>query len=294
MEESKSNKGFKVAVVVLAVLLIASAVFGIKLYSDQKAISEQLEEDKQELIVELDNMSTSYAEAQAENEVINQDLEDAKLRIDSYIDSLKTAKADVAYLRRFRKQVQVLKDERERLLAENEELRASNRLLILERDSTAIVLAEQSRYSDSLTVQNLELAKVVEDGSMLVTTGLTAEGIKVLNSGKVVSTERARRADKVRVCFSLTANRIAQPGEREFYIQVLDPNNMVLGANAVLTKGDESLNYSKKTKFYYENSELDVCDYIDPTGGDKMVKGRYMVNVYERFRLVSETEFTLK
>ncbi|MFD0861739.1 hypothetical protein ACFQ1M_05940 [Sungkyunkwania multivorans] len=294
MESSKSNKGFKVALGVLAALLLGSVVFGTKLYSDQKQVAMNLEEDKKELIKEYEDIKLDMEEMEAENDILNQDLADFRMRIDKYVDSLKSAKADVAYLRRFRKQVRILKDERKRLMAENDSLRSSNRLLTLERDSTLLALDAERQFTDSLAVQNLELAKIVAEGSAITLSGLNAEGIKVRSSGKLVSTERAKRADKVRVCFSLSENKIAKSGDRMFYLQVLDPNNNVLGENAILSEGEESLNYSKKTKFFYENQVLDVCDYIDPASGTELAKGRYIVNIFEDFKLVSQTEFTLK
>ncbi len=292
--EQNSNKGFKIAIGVLAALLLGSIIFGTKLYSDQKSTALALADEKELMIKDLNEIKASYEDAQAENDVVNQDLSEAKERIVKYIDSLKAAKADVAYLSRFRRQVNQLKKERTQLLAEIETLKESNQLLTLERDSTALALAEQTEFNDSLLVQNLELAKVVEAGSALTSSGLRAEGIKVRSSGKLVSTERARRADKVRVCFSLSENKIAEAGDREFLIQVLDPNNNVIGENAMFTEGEDTLNYSKKTKVYYEQKTLDICDYVDPASGSEFANGRYVVNVYEGLRLVSQTEFTLK
>ena len=291
MADSSKSNGLKVAIGILAALLIGSIVFGTKLYSDQKKVSMQLEEDKQEIITDLDDIKASYEDALAESDIVNQELADATSRIELYIDSLKSSKADVAYLRRFRRQVGILKQERERLMAENDSLRSSNQLLTLQRDSTALALTEQTKYTDSLLVQNMDLSKKVE-GSTVGISGLRAEGARVRSSGKIVSMSRASRVNKLRICFSLGSNTLAEVGDREMFIQVLDPNGTMMGENLSYTSEEGELSYSKKTKFYYEKNELDVCDYIDPTGD--LAQGRYVVNLYDKLALVSTTTFELK
>ena len=114
------------------------------------------------------------------------------------------------------------------------------------------------------------------------------------NSGKLVSTRRARATDKFKVCFTIADNVIAEAGDREFYIEVLGPQGNVLGEG--LTKTTEegnSLTYSKGTNFYYENDALDVCDYINKPSGD-FQEGNYMVNVYDnQLKLLGTSSFEL-
>ncbi len=292
MADSSKSNGLKVAIGILAALLVGSIVFGTKLYSDQKKVSMQLEEDKQDIIADLDDIKASYEDALAESDIVNQELADATSRIELYIDSLKSAKADVVYLRRFRRQVSILKQERERLMAENDSLRSSNQLLTLQRDSTALALVEQTKYNDSLLVQNLDLARQVEVGSNVGVSGFKAEGARVRSSGKIVSMSRASRVNKIRVCFSLGSNTLAEAGDREMLIQVLDPNGDLIGENAAYTTEEGSVNYSKRTKFYYEKNSLDVCDYIDPPA--ELAKGRYTVNLYDKLAMISTTSFELR
>ena len=74
---------------------------------------------------------------------------------------------------------------------------------------------------------------------------------------------------------------IAQAGDGEFFLEVLDPQGNVLGESYSKTNDSgASVTYSKGTNFYYENKKLDVCDYISKPAGD-LQKGNYMVNVYD-------------
>lgn len=111
----------------------------------------------------------------------------------------------------------------------------------------------------------------------------------------MVSTSKANRTDKFKVCFTVADNVIAQAGDREFFIEVLDPQGNVLGES--FNKSNDSgasITYSKGTSFYYENKSLDVCDFISKPAGD-FQKGNYMVNVYDdRLKLLGTSKFTLK
>jgi hypothetical protein len=65
------------------------------------------------------------------------------------------------------------------------------------------------------------------------------------------------------------------------------------GANATNEEG-ASITYSKGTNFYYENKNLDVCDFINKPSGD-FPEGNYMVNVYDdKLKLLGTSKFALK
>ena len=47
------------------------------------------------------------------------------------------------------------------------------------------------------------------------------------------------------------------------YIQVFNPKKKLLGEKGSLIIDDQALNYSKSTKVFYENEELDVCVLVE-------------------------------
>ena len=111
-----------------------------------------------------------------------------------------------------------------------------------------------------------------------------------------MSTSRAKATDKFKVCFTVADNVIAEAGDREFFIEVLDPQGNVLGDSysQSLAKTVLPLRTVKEPTFYYENSSLDVCDYINKPASD-FQKGNYMVNVYDNnLKLLGTSKFALK
>ena len=83
-------------------------------------------------------------------------------------------------------------------------------------------------------------------------------------------------------------------GDKEFFVQGLDPNNNVLGLNQEIQFEEKVLNYSLISKFNYESKNLDICEFIDARGDGKFAKGRYVINIFDENNLVSTSEFTLQ
>jgi hypothetical protein len=295
MAEEKNNNGLKVIAGLLGVLLLGTIIYTVSLYQEKQKTTAVLKQEKQLVVEDLNSLKSEYDKAIMESNATNEELVSARDNIAKYLDSVKTMKADIATLYRYRNQVNVLKKEREHLLRQVDSLTRSNTLIAMQRDSTYVELEKQNIFNDSLVVQNTQLADAVEKGSALNLSKFSVDAVKERNNGKMVSTSKANRTDKFKVCFTVADNIIAQAGDREFYIEVLDPQGNVLG-ESFNKSNDEgaSITYSKGTSFYYENKSLDVCDFIGKPAGD-FQKGNYMVNVYDdRLKLLGTSKFTLK
>ena len=165
----------------------------------------------------------------------------------------------------------------------------------MQRDSTFAELEKQTVFNDSLVVQNTQLADAVERGSALNLTLFSVDAVRERSNGTLRSTSRAKRTDKLKVCFTVADNVIAEAGDREFYIEVLDPQGNVMGGGNTKSMEDgPTISFTKNTNFYYENAALDVCDYISNYAGE-FQSGNYMVNVYDDgLRLLGTSKFALK
>jgi len=291
---ASNNRSLKVILSIAVLLLVGTAFYSYSLYNDSADTKKQLTEEKALVLKDLNNMAAQFDVAIGENEVANQKLVDARDRIKGLMDSLKVSDNNVRSLWRYKKKFLALQSEMDVILAENDSLKVENVLLASSLDSTKIELEERTMFNDSLLVQNTELADIVENAAVLATAGLKGFGVIVRTSGKLIPTERASRVDKIRVCYTVTKNSLVSTGDKEFFVQVLDPMSNVLGLNEQISFEDNVLNYSLISKFNYESSNLDVCEFIEARGADKFAKGRYTVNVFDQKALVSTTVFTLK
>ncbi len=291
--EDKS-KMLKIALGIAIVLFVGTGFYALSLYQSSSEEKQELTKEKLKVMDELNAMAKQYDEAISENEVVNNDLIDARERIQGLIDSLKISETNVRSLWRYKKKYASLQKEMTVLLAQNDSLRVENSYLATSLDSTRVRLEERTMFTDSLLVQNNALAEIVDNAAVLNTVGLKGFGVIERTSGKLIPTERASRTDKIRICFSVAKNNLVQSGNQELYIEVTDPKSTTLGENKQIQFGSTLVNYSVISKFNYENSSLNICEFVAKEEKEKFEKGRYIVKIYNEKGLVANTEFTLK
>ena len=293
MTENKSNTALKVLTGVLAVALIALSIYTIKFYNEEKENKEILQKEKTVIEDELNELIIKYDEAIDENEVMDKDLVNARDRITRLLDSVKDNEANLVMISRYRREIGNLKAEKDRLFRVVDSLSAQNQQLSTSLDSTSVALQERTRFSDSLRNTNQNLSTKVDKAARLKITGLKGEGVIVRNSGKLVENDRTGRIDQIRTCFTLTANDLADTGEKTMYVQVYNPENELVGDQIVVQHEGGAMVYSASSKVFYEKDELDVC-ILSNTDEDKLLEGTYKVYVYNDAVLLANGSFSLR
>ena len=293
MNTEENNNKFKIIVGILTLLLIVLAVYTVTLYNDNKDTVTILQDQKSDIESELQELIANYDEVIQDNGIKDKDLLEARKRIEVLLKSVKDSKANIALIRRYKSEIGKLKDERTFLFKKADSLIAVNKLIVAERDNAFLELDETIKVIDSVTEENQEMADKIILGSIVRAIDLNGAGVIVKNSGKIVDTQRSKRADKIRACFALSSNAIAEKGDRMLYIQVINPKNNLLGEKEVLEFENGTLNYSASTKVFYENEELDVCSMVAANEED-LVEGVYTINVFDGSKLIATSKMTLK
>jgi len=293
MENQKNNSSLKAIIVVLAILLAGSLAYMYKISSDAKTTETALVKDKETAMEELSLLKTKLDAAIAEKTSVSDELIAEREKVVKLIADLKKSNGDVASLKKFQAQYNTLNAKFNALVKENGLLKDQNLTLVSKVDSLNMALGESMRFNDTLVIQNENLAKTVEKASKLTVMNLRTQAIKEKSSGREVVTERARRADKLKVCFAIAQNEVAKSGEKLYYVQIIDSKNNVLGEKRTENFGSKSLTYSFTTTVAYENKSVDVCENLEGNGVD-FEKGIYYVNIFDKGELVSKTSFTLK
>lgn len=291
MEERKSNSSLKAIIVVLSILLVGSLAFMYKMSTDSEKSEKIHVDEKTQLLTDLKAAKDNYDKAIAENSGLKGELEEERVKIEKLIAQVEKSKGDVASLTRYKNDYRRLKRDMDNLMRENKDLKAKNASLTTERDSTRSALEESRRYADTLVNQNTNLSKTVEKASKLTIVNLKTESFKERSSGKLVSTEKASRVDKLRISFTIAANEVAKAGNKMYYVQVIDSKNNVLGEKKTESFGSYTLTYSFVTNAAYSNKTMNVSEVL---AGKDFVKGTYFVNVFDKDQLVANSSFTLK
>ena len=294
MENEKSNSSLKVIVLVLSLLLLGSLFYIFKLTSDTNSLQTQVSKGKTEketVMDQLKELNATYDAAIAENTSISDELIAEREKVVGLMSQLEKSNGDVASLRKFKDQYNVLQTKMQGLMQEVEVLKKENQSLTTNLDSTKVVLEASKNYTQTLVGQNEELSKTVEKGSKLSVLNLKTAAFKQRNSGKQVETDKASRTDILKVNFTIAENNIAKSGDKTYYVQIIDSKNNVLGDKASTTFEDKSLTYSFTTNVKYENKTVNVSQDLP---GKDFEKGTYFVNVFDKAELVSKSSFTLR
>ncbi len=292
MENPKNNNSsLKAIIAVLAVLLIGSLVYIFKLSSDSEVVKTELTTsmtEKESVMKDLQELKATYDAAIAENTSMSDELIQERDKVVALMDDLNKSKGDVS---KYRSQVQAMQSKMKTLVAENDELKKQNGVLTTQRDITIVVLGESKKFNEVLVGQNEELSKTVERGSKLSVLNTKTAAYKLRSSGKQIETDKASRADILKVSFTIAENQIAKSGDKTYYVQVIDAKNNVLGEKKTESFGDNSLTYSFKTTVKYENKSVNVSEDLP---GKDFAKGTYFINVFDNDELVSKTSFSLR
>ena len=291
MENQNNNSSLKMLIIVLSVLFALSLVYIYKLTTDVNSTEQKLTttlSEKEQVMKDLSDLKTTYDAAIAENTSMSDELIAERDKVVALMEKLKYSNGDVA---KYKKQYLGLESKMKSLIAENETLKKDNTVLKVQRDSTIVVLDESKKTNQVLTGQNEDLSKTVEKGSKLAIVNLKTAAYIVRSSGKEIPTDKASRADVLKVSFTIAENAIAKSGDRKYYVQVIDSKNNVMGERQTEKFSDKTLTYSYIANVKFDNKTVDMVQNVP---AEKLVKGTFYVNVFDNGQLVSTTTFTLK
>ncbi len=294
MENQGSSSSLKTVIIVLAVLLVGSLVYIYKMTTDVKTVETELKTtltEKESVMKNLQELKATYDAAIAENTSMSEELIQERDKVVILMGDLNKSKGDVASMKKYKNQFLALQGNMKVLMAENEGLKKQNTSLTSQRDSTVVVLGESKKYNEALVGQNEELSKTVEKAAKLTVLNTRGSAFKLRSSGKQIETDKASRADVLRVNFTIAENQIAKSGDKMYYVQVIDSKNNVLGDKKTENFGDNVLTYSFISNVKYENKTVQISEDLK---GKDFAKGTYYINIFDQDQLVSKTSFTLR
>ena len=289
--QNSNNSGLKAIIAILSLLLIGSLIYMYKLTSDSKQVEEVLVNEKDAVLKDLAIAKDSLESAISSNTTLSDELVAERDRVQKLIADIEKSKGDAQAMAKYKEEALKLRGSIARLMKEVEVLKKENKTLVTKIDSTNVVLTDTRRVNDTLVSHNDYLAKTVERGSKLTVLNLQSTALKQRSSGKQVETDKASRADVLKISFMIAENQIAKSGDKTYYVQVIDSKNNVVGEKKTESFGDKTLTYSFVATVKYENKTVKVEKDLPVTS---VQAGTYFVNIFDKSDLVSKTSFTLR
>lgn len=277
----------------LIVAFSVLAVFSFTNYESVRAHQQFVEHEKKLVESELSQMIKRYDDIASTNQYLESKINQSKVITKSALDSLRLLKSDLSVITRFKEQLIVLKNKNKQLFESFDSLNNANQKLERDKLLAQNQLKKQLDENASLYKENQFLNKTIERGSKLTANSIKAYAFQSIN-GSLSPTEKAHKTETIEVCFSLAENALAATGEKELYVQIVNPKNNVVADRGALEFGDSLLIYSSKIIVNYNNQVVDVCTNITADSTDKpLTKGTYFVSVFHKDQKLGDTKIIL-
>lgn len=277
----------------LIVAVTVLSVFSFTNYQSIKTHQQFLEQEKKLVESELSQMITRYDDVSISNDIIASELEVAKNKTKLALDSLSMLKSDLSVISRFKDQLFNLKQKNTTLFKAIDSLDLANQSLKEEKSIAFTELVKQRVANNSLLKENAYLNRSLEKGALLTANSFEAKTYFTV-LGKKRASNLAKKVDQIEVCFTLAENSLTEKGEKEIYIQIVNPQNNVVSDKGAISFGDNSLIYSSKKIIDYNNQVVDICVDVEAETDEKpLTKGTYFISVFNKDRKLGSTQVNL-
>ena len=291
-------------VIVIIVISILLGVNGLLLWQffDKKTHLEQVSHELDSTVAEKESLSAELQRVKTEYDKLNQENSSLQNQLSAKDEEIKQKIAEIQKLINSGDAVQ-LKKAREELILLNtlsqtynsqiDSLRASNLLLSQQNTNLTDSLSTTTTKVSTLTQENSLLSNKVAIASALKTVNVTAMGVRYKSSGKESESNRTKSINKIKTCFTILENQVADKGLKDIYVRVLSPDGAVLSTSAQTFEmnGQPTL-YTTKESFNYDNKNMDLCVYWEK--GSAYIPGKYTIELYCEGNAIGSVPLVLK
>jgi len=231
--------------------LISTADLKNQLTAQIKNAEDQLQEYKgrnAKLDAEVDKVEKDLV---TKADQISKLLKSNKINYNKYLEA-KDKLDEMTFLKeKYMKQVAELSEQNKALSSENQNLHKE----VNEGKHTI------DKLTDKVTSQGNKLSLA----QRLTASNITVTGVYFKKNNKEVESSKGKNIQKLKFCFTLSANIAAYAGKRDVFVQVIDPHGQTvaiesLGSGTTSVDGTQS-QFTAKDQIDYNNEAKDYCIY---------------------------------
>ncbi len=293
-----SNLWMYIILVVLALGIIGLSIKLISVKNEMKELLVEKDIQRTELQKELDSLVNQHQQIKEAYGELSDSLasKDSIIQANAVeIKKLLNTKWEYYKIKKKLSRLQVIS---QGYVRQMDSIYQVNHQLTEENQKIKEEIKIERRKNKKLQQSKEELLDKVDEAAVLQVFNLSAEPVHRKGSGKERPTDKIKRVDRVKVCFTLGKNTIVEPGTKIIYVRIARPNQEIL----VKGRGDqysfifngEQLQYSIKQNVEYQNESKDVCVYWNRRKTLELKPGLYHVDIFEGDHEIGSTTFTLK
>ena len=287
---NKSILGYRIVIIILAVILAAITVLYYNIHRQQQADYDLLVIDRDSIQNNLSDLMQDFDDLQLSNDTLSLQMGIERQRADSLMQRLKQERSwSLAKIKQYEKEVGTLRTIMRGYLHQIDSLNTLNKKLIDENVSYRKEITTAQMRAEMAEEKAAELDNKVKVGSVLRARDIRLEALN--DRGKSVS--RIKNASRLRVDFVLSANELAMPGNKAIYLRIISPDGYVLTTEAMpsFEYEGERLTYSAMREVDYQNQDLEVGIYFTSSG---FAGGTYRMELYTEGRLIGQAQVAMR
>lgn len=289
--DQNSIRGYRIVIIILSVILVALSALYYGIHRQQMRDNELLQADRDSIQSDLGRLMTDYDNLQISNDSISANLTIERERADSLMTRLKKERSwNLAKIKQYEKEVGTLRSIMKSYVRQIDSLNTLNKKLIKENVSYRKEISSANLRAEMAEEKAAELDNKVRIGAVLRARDISLTALNV-NSREVT---RVKNASRLRVDFVLSANELAEPGNKAIYVRITSPDGYVLTTEEMPTfefEG-ERLSYSAMREVEYDNTkDLDVGIFYTSKG---FTADTYRIQLYCEGRLIGQAEIAMR
>lgn len=302
-----SNKGEnnKVNKILIAIIVLLSLGLGVTLwqYFDlRKTVAQKgseielMTDERGELQTELEQMLSELDTMETNNDSMKVELSNRKAEVEDLLAKVKDK--DFA-IYKLKKETTTLRTIMKGYVVVIDSINTLNVGLRKENAEVKVTLKEERSKAKELQKTNENLSSKVALASRLDVSGIRVFGVNVKRDMTGKETDRARRSDKLRACFTINENKVAPIGKKKLYLKILAPDGVILTAgdseDSRFEVNDSKSYYSGTKEITYNRAAQEVClDWAKPNEDYEMLSGTYQLYLYAEDYEMAAVSYELK
>ncbi len=286
----KSIRGYRIVIVILSVILVALSALYYGIHRQQMRDNELLQADRDSIQNDLGRLMVDFDNLKITNDTISANLDIERSRADSLMTRLKKERSwNLAKIKQYEKEVGTLRTLMKGYIRQIDSLNTLNKKLIDENVSYRKEITSAQLRADMAEERAAELTNKVQVGSVIKARDIRLTAL----NGRSKPVSRIRNAERLLVDFVLSANELAEPGNRAIYVRIISPDGYPLTTEAMPTfefEG-ERMSYSAMREVDYQNQDLAVGIYYNSSG---LTTGTYRIELYCDGRHIGEAQIAMR
>ncbi len=286
-QEAGLKKTMYILAAVAAVLLVALAAVWI----ERSSLVKELKVEKEDLTKEMIALQNDYAGLSSDYESINMQLDSSREEVSQLIERIKKTEAtNRTKIRQYERELGTLRSIMKNYIVQIDSLNTLNRKLTADAAAARREAAESRRQNEELNKAVESLSGQVAAGSVIKGRGIRLDAYNASNR----ITDRSSRVVRLMTTLSLVENELAEKGPVRVYIQVKDPDGVLLtnGTSKEFLLDGEPLMASASREVDYQGSEVELSIYLNDI--PDYVKGIYTVEAFTEKGSLGTAELMLR